>query len=177
MRLLCRGTHSVETPVLIACILRKSPIGQHVAVDLSVQQIVLGELDKELCLSEWVDRSGSREQFLISSAHLHHVLLRSAATARHHLLAIIRHKVGLWDLIDGLKEVYGVRLHVYRAAVHVAIVRGHLKAICRTSYFLGCTELFALDFWLVRLLISWRSRLVNENWLRPWFKLTITWLA
>ena len=61
--------------------------------------------------------------------------------------------------------------------MHVAIVRGHLKAICCAGYFLGCTELFAFDFWLVRLLIKWRSRLVNENWLRPWFKLTITWLA
>ena len=146
-------------------------------MDLSVQQIVLGELDKELCLSEWIDRSGSREQFLISSVHLHHVLLRSDATSRHHLLAIVRHKVGLWDLIDSLQEVYGVRLHVYRAAMHVAIVRGHFKAICRACYFLGCAELFAFDFRLVWLLISWRSRLVNENWLRPRFKLTVTWLV
>ena len=71
-------------------------------MDLSVQQIVLGELYEELCLGKGVD-SGSWEQFLVR--HL-------ALLVGQRLLTIIRHEVGLWDLIDGLEEVYWVRLHV-----------------------------------------------------------------
>ena len=69
-------------------------------MDFSVQQIVLGELDEELSLSQRVDCLGSHEQFLIG-AH-HGALLRPIADASGYLLSVIRDEVGLWDLIDGL---------------------------------------------------------------------------
>ena len=36
--------------MLIACILRKRAKGHHAAMDLFIQQVVFGELDKELGL-------------------------------------------------------------------------------------------------------------------------------
>ena len=69
-----------------------------------------------------------------------------------------------------------MRLHVNRTAMHMAVVRGHLKSFRRSSCLLDSIYFFAEDLGLVRLLIRWRSRLMHEN-RRLWIQLTRTGLA